>query len=59
MPVVSKSPEEAAGHFGWLGFFAGTDGPASSALTQERLGWHPTQKAGMIEDLDHMNWSGE
>ena len=23
IPVVSKSPEEAAGHFGWLGFFAG------------------------------------
>jgi nucleoside-diphosphate-sugar epimerase len=57
IPVVSKSPEEAAGHFGWLGFFAGTDGPASSALTQQRLGWRPMQKAGMIEDLDHMNWS--
>jgi hypothetical protein len=59
MPVLSKSPEEAAGHFGWLGFFTDTDGPASSVLTQERLGWHPTQKAGMIEDLYHMNWSGE
>lgn len=56
-PVVSLSPEEAAGHFGWLGFFAGVDMPASSALTQERLGWHPAQKAGMIEDLDHMDWS--
>ena len=58
IPVVSLSPEEAAGHFGWIGMFAGLDMPASSALTQERLGWHPTQKAGMIEDLDHMNWSG-
>ncbi len=57
IPVVSLSPEEAAGHFGWMGMFAGMDMPASSALTQERLGWHPTQKAGMIEDLDHMNWS--
>lgn len=57
IPVVSLSPEEAAGHFGWMGFFAGLDMPASSVLTQERLGWHPTQKAGMIEDLDHMNWS--
>ena len=57
IPVVSMSPEEAAGHFGWLGFFAGMDMPASSALTQQRLGWHPTQKAGMIDDLDHMNWS--
>jgi len=57
IPVVSLSPEEAAGHFGWLGFFAGIDMPASSALTQQRLGWRPTQKAGMIEDLDHMDWS--
>ena len=57
LPVVSLSPEEAAGHFGWMAFFAGVDMPASSALTQQRLGWQPTQKAGMIEDLDHMNWS--
>ncbi len=57
IPVVSKSPEEAAEHFGWLGFFAGMDMPASSALTQQRLGWQPTQKAGMIDDLDHMDYS--
>ena len=59
VPVVSRTPEEAAGHFGPLGFFVGADGPASSALTQERLGWRPTQKSGMIADLDHMDWSGE
>jgi nucleoside-diphosphate-sugar epimerase len=53
VPVVSKSPEEAAGHFGWLAFFAGMDGPASSALTQQRLGWRPTQTTGMLADLDH------
>ena len=58
IPVVSLSPEEAAGHFGWLGFFAGMDMPASSELTKRRLGWQPTQEAGLIEDLDHMNWSG-
>ncbi len=57
IPVVSMSPEEAAGHFGWMAFFAGMDMPASSALTQRRLGWRPTQKAGMVDDLDHMNWS--
>jgi nucleoside-diphosphate-sugar epimerase len=51
VPVVSKSPEEAAEHFGWLGFFVGGDAPASSALTQERLGWRPTQ-TGLISDLD-------
>ncbi len=56
IPVVAMSPEEVAGHFGWLAFFAGMDMPASSALTQQRLGWRPTQKAGMIDDLDHMNY---
>ena len=53
IPVVSKSREEAAGHFGFLGFFVGADGPASSALTQKWLGWRPTQQAGMIDDLEH------
>jgi nucleoside-diphosphate-sugar epimerase len=53
VPVVSKSPEEAAQHFGFLAFFAGVDCPASSAQTQKRLGWRPTQKTGLIEDLDH------
>ena len=31
VPVVSKTPEEAAGHFGWFAHFAGIDNPASSA----------------------------
>ncbi len=53
VPVVSKSPEEAAQHFGFLGFFAGADGPASSALTQERLGWRLTRQPGMLADLEH------
>ncbi len=58
VPVVARSPEEAAGHFGWLGFFAGRDAPASSKLTQQRLGWHPTQKPGLIADLDHASAFG-
>jgi nucleoside-diphosphate-sugar epimerase len=53
VPVFAKSPEEAAQHFGFLGFFVGLDCPASSALTQERLGWHPTTQPGRIEDLNH------
>ncbi len=57
IPVASLSPEQAAGHFGWMGLFVGLDMPAASALTRERLGWQPTQSAGMIDDLDHMNWS--
>jgi nucleoside-diphosphate-sugar epimerase len=52
IPVVSLSPEEAGAHFGWLGHFVGMDMPASSTLTQQRLGWRPTQTAGMIADLD-------
>jgi nucleoside-diphosphate-sugar epimerase len=55
VPVVSLSSEEAAAHFGWLGGFVGWDMPASSALTQERLGWHPTGP-GMIADLEAMNY---
>jgi nucleoside-diphosphate-sugar epimerase len=55
VPVVSKSAEEAAEHFGWLGFFVGHDIPASSALTQQRLGWRPTGP-GLIADLNAMNY---
>lgn len=51
VPIVSKSPQEAAEHFGWLAHFVGIDCPASSAQTQKQLGWHPTQ-AGLIPDLD-------
>ncbi len=52
IPVVSKSPEEAAGHFGWFAMFAGIDAPTSSAQTRQRLGWQPDQP-GLIADLDH------
>jgi nucleoside-diphosphate-sugar epimerase len=52
LPVVGKSPEEAGAHFGWLAAFVGADVPASSKLTQERLGWRPTQP-GLMADLAH------
>lgn len=52
LPVVAKSPEEAGEHFGWLGWFVASDVPASSALTQERLGWNPTG-VGLMADLAH------
>jgi len=51
LPVVSKTPAEAAEHFGWLGMVAGLDCPASSALTRERLGWHPVGP-GLMADLE-------
>jgi nucleoside-diphosphate-sugar epimerase len=53
VPVVSKSAEDAASHFGFLGMFARLDCPASSALTQEWLGWQPSEQPGMLEDLEH------
>ena len=56
VPVVSISPEEARTHFGFLGMFAGLDLSASSAQTQERLGWHPTGP-GLIADLEQMRYS--
>jgi nucleoside-diphosphate-sugar epimerase len=53
LPVVSKSPTEAAEHFGWLAVFASAldRGTASSAITQERLGWRPVGP-GLIADLE-------
>ncbi len=56
VPVVALSAEAAAGHFGWLAAFVGLDLPASSAQTQERLGWHPTGP-GLIADLQQMRFS--
>ncbi len=55
LPVVSLPPEQAAAHFGWLASFAGLDLPASSALTREWLGWHPTGP-GLIADLERMRY---
>jgi nucleoside-diphosphate-sugar epimerase len=51
VPVVSKSPEQAADHFGWLAHFVGVDCPASSKLTEEKLEWQPKQP-GLIADLE-------
>jgi nucleoside-diphosphate-sugar epimerase len=51
IPVVSKSIEEAADHFGWFAGFAGLDCPASSKVTQERLNWHPTQVT-LLADME-------
>ncbi len=56
VPVVSKSSEEATAHFGFLGFFVGHDISASSALTQQGLGWSSTALPGMIDDLNHMQY---
>jgi nucleoside-diphosphate-sugar epimerase len=52
VPVVSKTSQEAASHFGFLGLFVGLDLRASSAKTQKVLGWHPT-RPGLLADLNH------
>jgi nucleoside-diphosphate-sugar epimerase len=51
VPVVSKTEEEAAGHFGWIARFAAMDMPASSKRTRSALGWQPEQP-GLLADLD-------
>jgi nucleoside-diphosphate-sugar epimerase len=58
IPVVAKSPEEAAEHFGWFTGFVSGDWPASSEKTRSRLGWQPEQ-AGLITDIDHAGYFHE
>jgi nucleoside-diphosphate-sugar epimerase len=55
VPAVSKSHSEAAKQFGFLGPFVGMDNPTSSKWTQERLGWHPTER-GLLADLDQADY---
>ena len=55
VPVISITPEEAAGHFGWLGRFVSWDLPASSTQTREQLGWNPTGP-GLLSDLENMRY---
>jgi nucleoside-diphosphate-sugar epimerase len=57
VPAVSKSPAEAAEHFGWFAHFAAIDNRASSEKTQAALGWQPTHP-GLITDLDHPRYFG-
>jgi nucleoside-diphosphate-sugar epimerase len=51
VPVASVALDQAAEHFGFLGAFFAADLPASSAITQHVLGWHPVQP-GLIADLE-------
>jgi len=55
VPVVSKSREEAAEHFGWLAHFVLMNSPASSERTRGLLRWQPTQ-TGLISDLDAVQY---
>jgi nucleoside-diphosphate-sugar epimerase len=55
VPIVSMTPEQAAGHFGWFARFAGMDIPSSSARTRSALGWQPGQP-GLLADLDQPHY---
>ena len=58
VPIVSKSAEEAASHFGWFATLAAIDNPTSSKRTRELLGWEPKQP-GLIADLDRPSYFAE
>jgi nucleoside-diphosphate-sugar epimerase len=52
IPRLSVPLSEADDHFGpFLGRILSFDCPSSSALTQQRFGWHPEQP-GLLADLD-------
>lgn len=51
VPVIAKTPEEGAGHFGWFAHFAAMDIEASSARTKKQLDWQPNMPS-LIKDLD-------
>jgi nucleoside-diphosphate-sugar epimerase len=50
LPTVSVAPADAEAHFGWIGAFFGMDLIATSAHTQELLGWTPTGPT-LFEDI--------
>lgn len=51
LPVVSKTPEEAAEYFGWFNYFGTINTPASGEQTKQILGWQP-RHIGLIEDMN-------
>ena len=57
VPVVAKTTEEAADHFGWMARFVGLDLAASSVLTQQQLGWHPSHPT-LLADVEQGHYFG-
>jgi len=55
VPVVSRSQAEASKQFSFLAPFIPLDNPTSSRLTQQRLGWRPTQP-GLLADLERADY---
>ena len=57
MPVVGRTPDEAAEYFGWFARFAAIDNRVSSRNTRNALGWEPTGP-GLIADIDRPIYFG-
>jgi nucleoside-diphosphate-sugar epimerase len=57
LPVASIDPDGVESHFGWIGGFFAMDLTATSAATQELLGWTPTGPT-LVEDIDAGAYSG-
>ena len=51
VPAASIPPAEAPRRFSFLSLFIPVDNPTSSGLTQERLGWTPSEP-DLFSDLD-------
>lgn len=50
LPVLSKTGDEAAAHFGWFLHFASMNCPSSSEKTRAALNWQP-KATGLIDDI--------
>lgn len=50
VPAVSRMPEEAAAHFGFLAYFVAADFQTSATQTMQTLGWKP-EGPGVIADI--------
>ena len=50
LPVTAIEPDDVVAHFGWIGTFFAREMTATSAATQELLGWTPTGPT-LIEDI--------
>ena len=55
VPLVSKPLTKANKQFSFLAPFIPMDNPASSKLTQQRLGWKPTYP-GLLADFDQSDY---
>lgn len=50
LPVISKTGEDIAAHFGWFAHFAAINCPSSSEKTRQALGWEP-HGPGLLDDI--------